>query len=79
MLIKALRNEQGGITGYEHSEFDEGKLVAESRSGSTQVFRHQDGRLFQLYHLKSGNIEATWVEQIPECLTVRYTEAETPA
>jgi len=74
MLVKAIRNQDGEMRGYEKSEFDYGLLVAESRSGATQVFRHQNGRLFQICYLRSGNIEAGWVDSIPDDLTIRYEE-----
>ena len=74
MLVKAIRNQDGEMRGYEKSEFDYGLLVAESRSGATQVFRHANGRLFQICYLRSGNIEAGWVDSIPDDLTIRYEE-----
>ena len=74
MLVKAIRNQDGEMRGYEKSEFDYGFLVAESRSGATQVFRHSNGRLFQIRYLRSGNIEAGWVDSIPDDLTIRYEE-----
>ena len=74
MLVKAIRNQDGEMRGYEKSEFDCGFLVAESRSGATQVFRHPNGGLFQLRYLRSGNLEAGWVDSIPDDLTIQYGE-----
>ena len=47
-------------------------LVAESRSGNTQVWRAESGALVEVVYLKSGNAEVTGIKEIPENLTVRY-------
>ena len=48
------------------------KLVASSRSGATEVYRSPDGRYYELFYLKSGNIDLDEVSGIPEYLTRRY-------
>jgi len=72
--VRALREAGGEISSYEESEFEGGILVAESRSGATQAFRLDDGRLYQLLYLRNGNIEVEWIDSIPENLTVLYDE-----
>ena len=47
-------------------------IVAESRSGATQVWRNHDGQLWAVQYFKSGNVEVTSVPSIPPELTLRY-------
>ena len=50
----------------------EGVIVASSRKGTEEVWQSPDGRLFNVYHYKSGRDEITPTEVIPGYLTVRY-------
>jgi len=47
-------------------------LIAQSRTGVTQVWKLADGRLVEVASLKSGNVEANEVPAIPQNLTVRF-------
>ena len=46
------------------------QLVAQSKSGATQVYRGKDGQHIQADCLKSGCKVVSVVPEIPECLTV---------
>ena len=52
------------------------KLVASSRSRVTEVYEGEDKTLVQVYHYKSGRIEASHVTKIPQDLTVRYNNGD---
>lgn len=52
--------------------FDGATKVAGSRSGATDVWRLADGKLLEVQYLKSGNVEANEVSDIPRYLTVRF-------
>ena len=49
-------------------DFHGAGLVASSRSGATQVWRLVNGKLVQVQHYKSGNVELLEVEKIPDYL-----------
>ncbi|MFA5037502.1 MAG: hypothetical protein WC479_10055 [Candidatus Izemoplasmatales bacterium] len=47
-------------------------LVASSKSRVTEVYRSENGKLYRMYHFKSGAIEVYPVAEIPPELTLRY-------
>jgi len=53
-------------------DFSQATLVAASRSGSTKVFKLPTGELWEVYYLKSGDVELRELQAIPDNLTVRY-------
>ena len=48
------------------------RLIASSRSRTTEVYEGEDGSLVEVYYFHSGAVEARPVPEIPEGLTVRY-------
>jgi len=47
-------------------------IVASSRSRSTEVYRDEAGKLYEVYHAKSGRDIVQEVPEIPVGLTVWY-------
>ena len=66
--IRANRHEMAEVM----DKYCSAILVAESRSGNTQVWRAESGALVEVVYLKSGNAEVTGISEIPANLTVRY-------
>jgi len=52
-------------------------LIASSRSRTTEVYQNREsGKLVRVYYFKSGRVEYTPVSEIPQELTVRYTDSK---
>jgi hypothetical protein len=52
-------------------------LVASSRSRVTEVYRNREsGKLIWVYYYKSGRVEYKPIAEIPEELTVRYSDSK---
>ena len=52
-------------------------LIASSRSRTTEVYQNREsGKLVRVYYFKSGRVEYTPVSDIPQELTVRYTDSK---
>lgn len=47
-------------------------IIASSRSRTTEVYRDEAGKLYEVYHAKSGRDIVREVPEIPAGLTVRY-------
>ena len=54
------------------ADLSEGELVASSRSGATEVWRGPDGALWEVAHLRSGDVEVTPLHRVPDYLALRY-------
>ena len=70
MLVRKMQT-----TGeYEETPWDwtGSRLVASSRSRSTEVFKLLDGTHIEVRYLKSGNLDMGEVSGIPDCLTHLY-------
>lgn len=53
-------------------------LVASSRSRVTEIYQNREsGKLIRVYYFKSGRVEYTPIGEIPDDLTVRYTDSKT--
>ena len=52
-------------------------LTASSRSRTTEVYQNREsGKLVRVYYFKSGRVEYTPISDIPQELTVRYTDSK---
>ncbi len=50
--------------------------IASSRTGSTEIAQGEDGSFVQIEYRKSGAVDYTPIESIPDWLTVRYASPE---
>mgnify|MGYP001612548701 FL=1 len=51
------------------------RLVASSRSRTTEVYQGENGALVEVYRFKSGRTGYTPISEIPQNLTLRYTDS----
>lgn len=52
------------------------KLIAQSRSGATEIYRGEEGDFIQVSYYKSGAVEAAPVSKVPADLTIKVNDGK---